>query len=158
MKSITILLLMACSAVSAEDARVQPIQFLFGKWKAKGGGATTGEGQGAYSYTPDLNQHIIIRRNFAEYPTGPRHDDLMIIYVEGSLLRAIYFDSEGHVIHYTVTTPSPTKAVFESDETQPGPKYRLTHTLEGQELTGKFEVAAPGGEYKTYLSWTSVKE
>lgn len=157
MKSILISLLLIGSLASAEDARFQSIQFLFGKWHGKGGGATVGEGQGTYSYTPDLNQNIVIRRNFAEYPTGPRHDDLMIIYTEGPL-RAIYFDSEGHVIRYNVTTPSSTKVIFESDGTQPGPKYRLTHTLEGKELTGKFEVAAPGAEYKTYLTWTSVKE
>jgi hypothetical protein len=161
MKPILLSLLMIASLASAEDARFQSIQFLFGKWKGKGGGATVGEGQGSYSYTPDLNKNIVIRRNFAEYPTGPRHDDLMIIFIEGpakDTLRAIYFDSEGHVIRYNVTTPSPTKVVFESDSTQPGPKYRLTHVLEAQELTGKFEVAAPGAEYKTYLSWTSVKE
>jgi hypothetical protein len=158
MNSILIMFLTICSVLSAEDARFQSIQFLFGKWKAKGGGATVGEGQGAYSYSPDLNQTIVIRRNFSEYPTGPRHDDLMIIYLEAASLRAIYFDSEGHVIHYNVTTPSPTKVVFESDGTQPGPKYRLTHTLEAQDLTGKFEIAAPGAEYKTYLSWTSVRE
>ena len=157
MKSLFVCLLLFCSALSAEDARLQSIQFLYGKWKGKGGGSSTGEGQGAYSYTPDLNKNIVIRRNFAEYASGPRHDDLKIIYVEESL-RAIYFDSEGHVIRYNVTTPSRTKAVFESDGTQPGPKYRLTYVLEGADLTGKFEVAPPGAEYKTYLSWISVRE
>ncbi len=157
MKSIIAGLLLFCSALSAEDARFQSIHFLFGKWKGKGGGASVGQGQASYSYTPDLNQNIVTRRNFAEYASGPRHDDLMIIYVEESL-RAIYFDSEGHVIRYNLTTPSPTKAVFESDGTQPGPKYRLTYILEGSELTGEFEVAPPGAEYKRYLTWTSVKE
>jgi hypothetical protein len=161
MKSILISFLLLGSIVSAEDARFQSIQFLFGKWKGKGGGAGVGEGQGSYSYTPDLNNNVVIRRNFAEYPTGPRHDDLMIIYAEGpatNALRAIYFDSEGHVIRYNLTMPTPTKVVFESDRTQPGPRYRLTHVLEGQELTGRFEVAAPGGDFKSYLSWTSVRE
>ena len=156
MKSIIVGLLLFCSALSAEDARFQSIQFLFGKWKGKGGGASVGQGQGSYSYTPDLNKNIVIRRNFAEYPTGPRHDDLMIIYVEESL-RAIYFDSEGHVIRYNLTFPAANSVTFESDGTQPGPKYRLSYWLVGASLNGKFEVAPPGAEYKTYMSWASKR-
>ena len=47
---------------------------------------------------------------------------------------------------------------FESDGTQPGPRYRLSYWLNGSALDGKFEVAPPGAEYKAYMSWTSKKD
>jgi hypothetical protein len=171
---LAILLLVIASRLSAQNSPNppsadptpdwKPIEFLLGNWTAAGGGAQPGQGQGAFSFERQLNQHIIIRRNFAEYTSGPetgtRHDDLMIIYNETATepFRAIYFDSEGHVIRYIVKAPAPNVAVFESDATESGPKYRLTYSLRGKELEGKFEVAAPGATYKTYLSWTSVKK
>jgi hypothetical protein len=141
----------------------KPIEFLFGNWTGKGGGASAGQGAGDYSFEPQIGNSIVVRKSFAEYTSGPeagtRHDDLMIVYADppGSPLRAIYFDSEGHTIRYNVKTPAPNVAVFESDGTQPGPKYRLTYTQHGSNLDGKFEIAPPGADYKTYLSWTSVR-
>jgi hypothetical protein len=63
--------------------------------------------------------------------------------------RAIYFDTEGHVIRYNVTFPATNKAVFESDGTQPGPRFRLSYWLDSSTLNGKFEVAPSGADYKT---------
>jgi len=103
-----------------------------------------------------LNSKIIVRHNRAEYDSGARHDDLMVIYLEGTP-RAIYFDSEGHVIRYKISFPADESVVFESDGTQPGPKYRLSYWIEKGSLKGKFEVAPPGSEYKTYMSWASRK-
>jgi hypothetical protein len=145
-------------------SRWKPIEFLFGNWTGQGGGAAVGQGGGDYSFEPQINNSIVIRKSFAEYTSGPdagtRHDDLMIIYADppASPLRAIYFDSEGHTIRYNVKTPVPNVAVFESDGTQPGPKYRLSYTLRDKSLDGKFEIAPPGAEFKTYLSWSSVRK
>ncbi len=150
----------------------KPIEFLLGNWIGTGGGTQTGQGQGAFSFEAQLDRHIIVRRNVAEYSSGPgagsRHDDLMIIYVgppgggpAGSAshqqLRAIDWDTEGHVIQYNIATPAANVVVFESDGTPSSPKYRLTYTLNGKNLDGKFEIATPGAEFKTYLSWTSVR-
>jgi len=150
----------AASALLAQDksaARFQPIEFLFGQWTAKGGGASAGQGSGEFSFEPQVNKQIVVRKNFAEYTSGKeagtRHDDLMIVYRENDSLRAIYFDSEGHTIHYMVRSPSANVAVFESDPTQPGPKYRLTYSLQGAELDGKFEVNG-----NPYLTWTSIRK
>ena len=99
-----------------------------------------GPGGGAFSFEPDLNKKIIVRRNNASYDSGLKHDDLMVIYTEGGT-RAIYFDGEGHVIRYNVSAPSVNRVVFESDGTQPGPKYRLSYWLDGGSLDGKFEIA-----------------
>jgi hypothetical protein len=158
MRFAAILILFAALPVSAQNADWKQLEFLLGKWKGVAGANDTqiGAGQGAFSFELDLNKQIIIRRNNASYDSGIRHDDLMVIYVEGAS-RAIYFDTEGHVIHYKVTVPSANHAVFESDETQAGPRYRLTYWLDGGSLKGKFEIAEPASEYKTYMSWTSKR-
>lgn len=149
------------SAQNAGGSSLKKLDFLLGKWTGSAGEKDTprGAGQGTFSFELQLNQKIVVRRNVAEYTSGPRHDDLMVIYLDApnDTPRAIYFDSEGHVIRYNVAFPSPRKAVFESDGTQPGPRYRLSYWLERNSLNGKFEVAPPGGEYQTYMSWTSKK-
>ena len=131
------------------DSRWGQLQFLIGKWKGAGTGEP-GAGQGAFSFLPDLSGKVVVRRSFNELAAGARHEDLMIVYMDANLPHAIYFDSEDHIIRYKITYPAAGTAVFESDG-QPG--YRLTYTLRGRNLDGKFEV---GG--KTYLTWTSVKE
>jgi hypothetical protein len=72
--------------------------------------------------------------------------------------RAIYFNTEGHVIRYNLTFPTSNKVIFESDGTQAGPRYRLSYWLNGRALDGKCEMAPPGSECKTYMSWTSKKD
>ena len=106
-----------------------------------------------------MNRKIIVRRNYAGYASGVQHDDLMVVYLDApnDTPRAIYFDTEGHVIRYNLTFPSAKRAVFESDGSQPGPKYRLTYWMDGASLNGQFEVAPPGKEYQSYMKWTSVK-
>jgi hypothetical protein len=132
------------------------LDFLLGDWVGIAGEKDTplGAGQGAYSFKPELNQKIIVRRNAARYDSGAQHDDLMIIYPEN---RAIYFDSEGHVIHYVLSFPAANRVVFESDHSQPGPRYRLTYWMDGSSLNGRFELGAPGADYKPYMNWTSKK-
>ena len=138
------------------------LDFLMGDWTASAGAKYTpmGPGRGEFSFTPELKQKIIVRRNHAEYDSGARHDDLMVIYLDApnDAPRAIYFDTEGHVIRYKLAFPSPERVIFESDSTQPGPRYRLTYWMEGEQLSGQFEVAAPSGDYKAYLSWTSKRK
>jgi hypothetical protein len=138
----------------------EPLEFLLGTWTAH-----ASDSHGATTFKLDLDQHVILRTNFAEYTKGPqsgtRHDDLMIIYCDPAEKppRAIYFDSEGHTIRYNLTFPERNSVVFESEPAQPGPRYRLSHRVTGAKLEGKFEIAAPGtSDYKPYLTWTSVKE
>ena len=137
------------------------LDFLVGKWTGVAGekDAPLGAGQGAFSFEPQLDGKIIVRRNTAAYDSGVRHDDLMVIYRDApnDAPRAIYFDTEGHVIRYNLSMPAAGTVVFESDGTQPGPRYRLTYWLEGGVLKGKFEVGPPGEAYKTYMSWSSKK-
>ena len=131
------------------NTRLAPFEFMIGKWKGAGAG-DPGAGQGAFTFLPELNGQVLVRRSFNQLASGPRHEDLMIVYLDGQAPRAIYFDTEGHTIKYSVTFPAKDTAVFESGD---GPGYRLTYALDGKNLNGKFEV---GG--KTYLTWTTVKE
>jgi hypothetical protein len=160
---VLVLLAAAAAQIWAQsDPGWKQMEFLLGKWTGVAGEKDTqiGTGQGAFSFDLELNQKIVVRRNNAAYDSGLKHDDLMVVYFDGpkgSPPRAIYFDSEGHVIRYNVTFPAAAKAVFESDGTQPGPRYRLTYWMEKAELKGTFEVAPPGAEYRNYLSWTSKR-
>lgn len=70
-----------------------PWQFLLDEWIGEGGGEP-GRGAGGSTFTMELQNTILVRKNLAEYPAtadrpAMRHDDLMIIYQEkGSTLAA----------------------------------------------------------------------
>jgi hypothetical protein len=149
-------------ANNSGDSAWKKLEFLLGNWTGSASEKDTplGAGQGGFSFEPQLNRKIIVRRNRAAYDSGVRHEDLMVIYLDSpnETPRAIYFDTEDHVIRYNLTFPAQNRVIFESDGAQPGPRYRLSYWLNGRALDGKFEVAPPGAEYKTYLSWTSKKE
>jgi len=138
------------------------VEFLLGNWIGEGGAKDTDleAGQGAFSFELQLNRKIMVRRNHAGYDSGVQHDDLMVIYLEepNDTPRAIYFDTEGHVIRYNLTFPSANAVTFASEGASPGPRYRLSYRLDERgSLKGKFEIAPPGAEYKTYLSWSARK-
>jgi hypothetical protein len=89
------------------------------------------------------------------------HADALYIFQEaqGTPLKAIYFDNEGHVIHYEVSSPAPNSAVFLSVAGQPGPRFRLVYQLENGTMHGKFQMAAPGqDDFKSYLEWSGRKK
>ena len=147
--------LAVCTLAPAQTAPpgLQPFEFLLGNWTGVAGDKDTplGAGMGDYSFEAQLDRHIIVRRNQAKYDSGQSHDDLMVIYFEDPKAAplAIYFDGEGHVIHYRVTVPKPGQVVFES------PLFRLTYTQAGAGLDGQFEMAAPGEGFRSYMNWKS---
>jgi hypothetical protein len=103
---------------------------------------------GAFSLVPELQGHVLVRRNFAQYPKGHpragRHEDLMVVYHAGPATRADYYDSEGHVIHYGVTVEG-RRFLFVSDLAAGQPRFRLTYVLTSPSTVAlTFEVAAPG--------------
>ncbi len=140
--------------------------FVIGDWEGIGSG-DPGKGAGRFSFAPDLDRKILVRKNFSEYPskpgerTGIRHRDLMIVYPddERSAFRAVYFDNEGHVIHYLVTFPAKQPAVtFESDLKPGVPRYRLDYEMESDNtLLITFSIALPGQAYKTYVQGKSKR-
>lgn len=152
------------TSTDAESASSwQRLRFLIGTWVSSGANER-GSADGTTSFTEDLNRHVIVRRSFADYKSGPqagtRHDDLLVIYREAEQgpARAIYFDSEGHVIHYNITADADNVAVFESGASLAGPRYRLSYTRHGDILDGLFQVAASREDYTTYLTWSSRKQ
>jgi hypothetical protein len=131
------------------------LAFLYGDWIGEGTG-DSGSGSGGFTIKPSLDDRVLVRTNYANYPATSdrpafRHDDLMITYPEGDGLKAIYFDNEGHVIHYKVSTTADA-AIFVSEG--PGSGFRLTYRLTDKDHLGiKFEIAPPDkpGEFKTYI-------
>ena len=141
------------------------LSFLEGTWEAKTQGDAAASSN--YTFSPELKNHVLGRHGDAYTNCkGPaqfdcEHNDLFYVYVEGpgQRLRAIYFDNEGHVIHYDVTTPAPTTVVFLSDASQPGPQFRLTYELKGATMSGKFQMHMPGqADWKSYLEWSGGKK
>jgi hypothetical protein len=146
---------------SADSDPWKPYRFLVGHWMGEGGGEP-GKGSGEFSFTLDLQEKVLVRRNRADFPAAQgrpafSHEDLMVIY-RGAGDRpdkAIYFDSEGHVIHYTATFSQDQRSLtFLSDAAPAGPRFRLSYTQsDGGLLRIKFEIAPPGhpDAFKTYL-------
>ena len=140
------------------------LAWLIGDWVGSGGGAS-GQGSGSFSFQPDLQGKILVRRNFAEYPAiadkpAYRHDDLMVIYREGRSFKAIYLDNEENVIRYTINVPADGGVVeFVTEATPSSPRFRLTYRKTSETtLAGELETAPPGKPFATYLEWTAQKK
>ncbi len=138
-----------------------PLEFLSGNWVAEGGGRP-GQGTGGFSFTPDLQGAVLIRKSYAEYPAAKdkpayRHDDLMVIYKEpaANRLRAIFFDNEGHAIYYSIRADDSANSIEFLSELQPSaPRYRLTYYKAGADvLKLRFEIAPAGKpeSFRTYI-------
>jgi hypothetical protein len=156
-------------AAPAESA-IDPwksLQFLIGTWEAHTQGGSAGAaGVGTYTFAPELRNHVLARHSSSEKCKGPadfdcEHADLLYVYAEapGQPHKAIYFDSEGHVIHYDVSVPTPTTAILLSEPSRPGPQFRIVYELKGATMYGKFQVRAPGQtEFQSYLEWSGAKK
>jgi hypothetical protein len=145
----------------------KPLSFLIGTWEAKTQGGSSGAAaSGDYSFQLELRDHVLARHSTNSGCKGTadfncEHGDLLYIYPDSSptSYKAIYFDSEGHVIHYDVSIPAPGTAVFLSAPSQTGPQYRLSYELKGSTVQGKFQIRAPGqAEFKSYLEWSGEKK
>lgn len=144
------------------------LSFLLGTWEAKTINTPDVTAGGTYTFQLELKNHVFARHTNANSAAckGPAdfdctHGDLLYIYTDapGQTLHAIYFDNEGHVIHYTVTAPTPTTAEFLSDAAQSGPRFRLFYELKGTVMSGKFQIRMPGQQtWKSYLEWTGSRK
>lgn len=143
----------------APAAGMEGWRFLMGEWVGEGGGQP-GQGSGWFSFMPDLQQKVLLRRNHSEFPAqGGRpaavHDDLMVVWQEGTgAMKAIYFDNEGHVIHYNVELAADARSAVFVSEPGAGPRFRLTYKETGPgQVSLKFEIAPPDkpDAFSTYI-------
>ena len=165
---------LCCQMISAQTASLshlkdqwQALKFLEGTWEAKTQQAASKiSASGSYTFREDLDGHILARHTNTNKCKGPvdydcDHSDLLYVYEDnaGQRLKAIYFDNEGHVIHYSVSSPAPSSAVFLSDPTSSGPQFRLMYQLKGVVMEGKFQMRMPGkAEWTSYLDWNGAKK
>jgi hypothetical protein len=160
------------TTVRADEDRWADFRFLVGSWVSVG---PPEQGSGSFSLEPELDGKVLVRRNVAYVPAGrdrapAKHEDLMVIYPAqgdkpgqgGKQMRASYFDSEGHIIQYSV---NPTLAkrglVFVSEPNPSAPRFRLTYTkIEGGKVAIEFEIAPPGRpeQFKKYLAGTVTRK
>jgi hypothetical protein len=141
------------------------LSFLEGSWKAHG----TGQGvvsDGVYAFHRELGGHVLARHAGDASCKAPEsfdceHRDLLYVYADmpGQPLKAIYFDSEGHVIHYDVTTPEPASVEFLSEAHGGMPRFRLRYALKDGVMLGSFAMQPPGQTtWRPYLEWSGGKQ
>ncbi len=168
-------LLLLCVVAYAQNAATpkpaedpwKPLQFLIGTWEAKTQGGSAGAaGSGTYSFQLELRGHVLARHSASGACKGPadfdcEHGDLLYVYQDsaGKPWKAIYFDNEGHTIHYDVTTPAANTAMFLSPASEPGPQFRLVYELKDHTMEGRFQMRMPGQtEFRSYLEWSGEKK
>ncbi len=171
MKLLVVFAVIAAGVLNAQTpskgkGQWSALSFLEGTWEAiTEGGAAKASAAGTYSFKRELGGHILARHSSADRCKGPTdfdcdHGDLLYVYEDGpgQPLRAIYFDNEGHVIHYGVSAPTPTSVIFISDEGAPGPRFRLVYELKDSVMSGKFQMQMPGkADWMSYLEWSGKK-
>ena len=166
----TVLLLLNLAVAQGPSAKMSldDLRFLIGEWEGVGEGGP-GSGKGVFSFAFDLQNKVIVRKSYAEYPASVsrpavRHDDLIVIYIDGASNQIVanYFDSEGQQINYKVLPSTDQQAVtFLSEPSTIQPRYRLSYMkLKDGALSGKFEIAPPGQSeaFKKYLEWIARKK
>jgi hypothetical protein len=148
------------SATSPDPFRA--LKFLEGTWDANVENNAAVKESGRYTFDRELGGHILARHSTNDRNCSApqnfdcQHSDMLTIYPSDSRqgLEAIYFDNEGHVIHYDVSTPKPGLAVFLSPPSH-GPQFRLTYELFVAVMTGRFQMQMPGQtDSRTYLEWS----
>lgn len=142
--------------------------FLLGEWVAGEGGGVPGKASNGYfSLLPELDGKVLVRKNHSEYATANgkpavAHDDLMTIYQDSGVTKALYNDSEGHVIHYNVSFSADKKRlVFLSDHIAGQPAYRLTYeNLEPDAVNVVFEIAPPDKrqQFSKYVEGVALRK
>jgi hypothetical protein len=126
---------------------------------------SAGHGQ-SYSFQLELGGHVLARHSSGGECKGPEdyncdHADLLYLYSKDHAggLRAIYFDNEGHVIHYVVSIPRAGALVLLSEPERPGPQFLLSYELSRGVMTGKLQVRMPGqAEFASYLEWSGGRK
>lgn len=154
------------TAPTSPNGLWERLHLLIGTWKAETTPQGTAKAQalGTYTFQYDLNGNVITRASSTDTCKGPanfdcQHHDTLTIYRDAGdpTPHAFYADSEGHVIHYDITTPDASTVILLSNT--PGPRFRLVYHLENNIMSGKFQFAPPGSpDFKSYLEWSGGRQ
>jgi hypothetical protein len=152
-----------CICLGQQTSTWDKWNWLIGDWVGAGSGIP-GQGGGVFSFKLELDKKILLRKSHSEYPAAQNkpqviHDDLLIVYPDftGFPAKAIYFDSEGHTINYSITY-SDESIVLTSNRIMNVPVYRLTYTLlDPETVNTKFEMSRDGNKFTTYIEGKSKK-
>jgi hypothetical protein len=159
----------SCAAWGSPDNDPwKPYDFLIGQWAGEGSGEP-GKGSGEFSFAWDLQKKVLVRKSRTDFPASAgrpafSHEDLMVVYQgdHNGPRRAIYFDSEGHVINYVATVSDDKQTLtFLSEAAAAVPRFRLTYSKEKEDTVRiKFEMALPGkpDDFKTYLEGSAHRQ
>jgi hypothetical protein len=144
----------------ADKDQWSKFRFLIGEWVSVDSGQPD-KSEGSFIFKFDLDENILVRTNETVFPAKTTdtkaiiHRDLLIIYPseKNAAMKAIYFDSEKHMIQYSVSFPeNKTSVAFESENTPNAPRFRLSYEIESNGLLSiDFSIAPPGSSFKTYL-------
>ena len=166
-----VLVALSCLAVAAQTSTsgspdpFASLAFLEGTWDANVQNNATVTLSGRYTFDRELDGHILARDGTndpnckAPANFDCAHGDLLYVFQDapGASLNAIFFDNEGHVIHYDVSSSTATSVVFLSEPGQ-GPQFRLTYELAAGVMTGRFQMHMPGqSDWRTYLEWSGKR-
>jgi hypothetical protein len=143
-------------------------RFLIGEWEGEGSGQP-GQAKGKFSFGPELQGKILVRKHRAEVNAAKDrpaavHEDLLIVYQPepGKESKAIYFDSEGHVVQYAAHFSQDEHTLTMVSDARPSsPRFRLSYTRQAEGRVGiKFEMAPPGkpDAFKSYLDGSARRK
>ncbi len=147
---------------------LEALKYLIGTWADE---SRTGEpgtaSAGGETWHLAVGDEILEREGWCEFPAlgnrpAFRHEDLLVVFVDSDTeVRAMFWDSEGHTIHYRDVHPDPDgKGVgFVSDPALPGPRQWLQYRFdEPDRLSAVFSIHGPGAPgFSPYLRWSSVR-
>lgn len=134
-----------------------PFAFMAGEWRAAEDASGAGAG-GDSSIHPELGGRILVRRDHVLVRAGGAFDIYMVVYPDGGHAAADFFDTEGHTIHYAATPGPGPSVTFAAPGTAAAPGFRLTYSaIAADRLHIRFEIAPPGGAYKTYSEGDVVR-
>ncbi|MDE1150636.1 MAG: hypothetical protein PW843_29145 [Azospirillaceae bacterium] len=147
-------LLMSGTAWAADP--LAPLDFLIGHWQAPAVSADSPDQGGTFDIGRDLGGTVLVRHDHIRLKDGGAMDMLMLVYPEAGGLRADFFDTAGHVIHYQAASVTADQVTFLSDGT--GPTFRLTYSAVGKEnLRVRFEIKPPGGDFKVFTEGMATR-
>jgi len=141
---------------------------LVGDWTGESSGEP-GAGPATTSFKFELQDQILVRRDHNDFAAANGrpafvHEGLMVIYpaAEAGQSRAVYFDSEGHVIEYTAAWSAAGDTLTFTSKPHPGaPLFRLGYKkLDARTFSVSFDIAPPTQPtvFKTHVAgWMKRK-